>query len=187
MTEPGATLPPPDADEAAESTAAPAPGDSTAPAVARSIGTTPTDSSTVILTRPPRAGELTSGWRVITACCWIGVVASFAAIWNTSERLGLSTWWLGPRGDPMPVYVRLLPFVAPTLMILAVSSGVRWLWRWGVGAALVTAAIGLGDLGGFSGLAGIELAAAVAALAVSLASSTGMYRPAPGADDAALR
>lgn len=169
MTETGATLPPPDADQPTEAQAAP-----------------PSDP-TVVLTRPPRAGELSAGWRVITAVCWIGVVASFAAIWNTSERLGLSTWWLGPRGEPMPTAVRLLPFVAPTLMTLAVSSNVRWLWRWGIAASVVTAAFGLGDLGGFSGLAGIELAVAAAALAVSVASSTGTYRYASGSDDAALR
>jgi hypothetical protein len=166
VTETEATFPPPDADQPTAAPAVPEPA--------------------VIPTRPPRAGELSAGWRVVTVVCWIGVVASFAATWNTSERLGLSTWWLGPRGEPMPVFVRLLPFVVPTLMILAVSANVRWLWRWGVAASIATAAIGFGDVGGFSGLAGVELAVAGAALAVSVASSTGTYRPVPGADDAEL-
>lgn len=167
MTEPGATFPPPAADRSDDIAA----GESGAPAT-----TDVPPPPDVILVRPPRAGELTAGWRIVTAACWIGVAASLAAIWNTSERLGLSTWWLGPRGDPMPVVVRLLPFVAPALMIVAVASNVRWLWRWGVGAALVTAGVGVGDIDGFSGLAGLELGVAAAALVVSLASTTGTYR-----------
>jgi len=182
MTDTGALPPPPDApgatsDAAVDETGGP--GDAV-PATA-----TPDTPLTTIPTRPPRVGELTSGWRVVVVCCWIGVVASLAAIWNTSERLGLSTWWLGPRGEPMPMFVRLLPFVAPTLMILAVSNNVRWLWRWGVAAALVTAAFGIGDIGGVSGLAALELAVAAAALVVALASRTGTYRRVPDSRAAA--
>lgn len=133
--------------------------------------------------RTPRAGELSVGWRVVSGCLWLAVIGAFAAIWNTSERLGLSTWWLGPRGEPMPVFVRLLPFVAPTAMVLAVSYNARWIWRWGVLASLVTAGIALGDIGGFSNLAGLELLVALVALGVSLASITGTYRPIDDGDD----
>jgi len=142
--------------------------------------------ATVSPTRAPRAGEMTGGWRVVTAVTWIGVIAAFAAIWNTSERLGLSTWWLGPRGQPMPMTVRLLPFVAPTLMVLATTYNVRWLWRWGVGASLVTAAFGIADIDGSPGLAALQVAVAVAALVVSLASATGTYRPVHQSGEAAL-
>lgn len=170
MTETGETIPPPEADDRG-------------PIVAHD---TDGASSTVVLSRPPRTGEMTAGWRVVTAVCWIGVIGAFAAIWNTSERLGLSTWWLGPRGDPMPMAVRLLPFVAPTFMVLATTYNVRWLWRWGVGASLVTAVFGIADIDGFSGLAALQLSVAVAALVISLASATGTYRPVHEGGEATL-
>lgn len=135
----------------------------------------------------PRAGELTPGWRLVTGLLWIGVTAAFAAIWNTSERLGLSTWWLGPRGDPNLFAIRLLPFAAPGAMMIATANNLRRLGWLGIGAAIVSAAIGLGDLAREPKLAALELIVAGAALLVSVASLTGTYRHAPGAaaDDAA--
>jgi hypothetical protein len=126
---------------------------------------------------PPRAGELTNGWRIVTACTWIAVIVAFAAVWNTSVQLGLSTWWLGARAEPRPLFVRLLPFVAPTLMALATFNNARWLAWWGMGAAAVTAAIGLGDLGRVWELAVLELVIAGLALLVAVASLTGTFRP----------
>ena len=55
----------------------------------------------------------------------------------------------------------------------------------GVLGAFATAAIGLGDLGRVRGLGVVELMAAGAALLLSIASLSGMYRPVPaGAPDA---
>ena len=124
------------------------------------------------------AGQLTNGWRIVTACAWIGVIVSFAAVWNTSVQLGLSTWWLGPRGDPQPQVVRLSPFIVPVLMLMATLNNVRWLGRIGIGAAAVTAVFGLGDLGRVDRLAALELLIAVLAAVVSIVSLAGTYRPA---------
>ena len=44
----------------------------------------------------PRAGELTTAWRILTGIGWIGIVVVLAATWNVSRQLGLPTWWLGP-------------------------------------------------------------------------------------------
>jgi hypothetical protein len=134
----------------------------------------------------PRAGELTTGWRIVVACTWIAVIVAFAAVWNTSVQLGLSTWWLGARADPQSPIVRLSPFLAPLLMAIAAFANARWLALLGVGAAAVTAVFGIADLGRVPGLATLELIIAGVALAVSLASLTGTYRSArsvPGADD----
>lgn len=128
------------------------------------------------LGRQPRAGELTMGWRITTAIAWIGVVLGFAAVWNTSVQLGLSTWWLGPRAQPTSPLLRLAPFVAPIFMVVGTLNNVRWLGRLGVGAALVTAVFGIGDLGRIERLAVVELLIAGLALVVSIASSTGTYR-----------
>ena len=123
-----------------------------------------------------RSGHLTMGWRVVTACTWVAVIVAFVAIWNTSVQLGLSTWWLGPRGQPQPQLVRLLPFVAPLMMCVAVFNNVRHLAWFGLAASGVVAVFGVIDLWYVPGLAVVELLVAVAAAIVSLASLTGTYR-----------
>jgi len=126
--------------------------------------------------RPPRAGELTNGWRIVTACTWIAVIVALAAVWNTSVQLGLSTWWLGARAEPRPLILRLLPFVAPTIMVLATFNNVRWVAWWGMAAAAVTATVGLGDLRRVWELAVVELVIAGLAFLVAAASLTGTFR-----------
>ncbi|MGH9134552.1 MAG: hypothetical protein ACRDZZ_11480 [Ilumatobacteraceae bacterium] len=126
--------------------------------------------------RPPRAGELTTGWRIVTGIGWIGVVAVLAATWNASRQLGLSTWWLGPVRDQRPPYVLLLPFVAPAVVIAAAGNRIRYVPWIGVAASIATAAVGLGDLGRVRGLGVVELIAGTAGLLVSVASFSGMYR-----------
>lgn len=137
--------------------------------------------------RPPRPGDLSVGWRAVTAGTWIGVVVGLAAVWNTSVQLGLSTWWLGPRADPQPLVVRFAPFVAPVLMLLATVNQVRWLGWCGLAAAAVVGGVAAGDVGRVTSLAVLEFAIAGAAALVSIASFTGTYRQAetePGPDDA---
>lgn len=133
----------------------------------------------VLLTRTPRAGELSWGWRVVTVITWIAVVLAFATVWNVSVQLGLSTRWLGPRAQPRPRLVQLTPFVAPVLMVLGTINNIRWLGRWGIGAAVVLAAYGVADLGRVSSIAAVELLIAGSAAAVSIASLTGTYRAVP--------
>lgn len=142
---------------------------------------TPPTAAVTVVRRTPRVGEMTSGWRVVTACAWVGVVAAFAAIWNTSERLGLSTWWLGPRGDPNPIFIQLSPFVVPGLMLVATANNVRRLAVLGIAASVLMSVFGFGDLARVPGLAALELGVAAAALAVSIASLTGTYRLDPNA------
>jgi hypothetical protein len=157
VSDPTSSLPPPD------------PGSS-------GVDTEPRSAPVVLLDPPPRAGELTPPWRIGTTLTWISVVLAFAAVWNVSVQLGLSTWWLGPRGTPRPRVVQLLPFVAPMLMVLGTINNVRWLGWYGLGASGVLAAIGFGDLGRVATIAATELAVAAAAAAISLASLTGTYR-----------
>lgn len=131
----------------------------------------------VRLVEPPRAGELATGWRIVTACLWISVIVAFAAVWSTSVQLGLSTWWLGPRAEPTSPIVRFSPFVVPLLMTIAAFNNVRRLAWWGMGASLVTAVFGIVDLGRVPRLAVVELIIAGLAFVVSAASLTGTYRP----------
>lgn len=137
----------------------------------------------VLLDPPPRPGELTLGWRVVTALTWIAVVLALAGVWNASSQLGLSTWWLGPRGEPQPRLLRLVPFVPSLLMVLGTINNVRWLGRFGIAAALAVGAVGVADLDRVTSIAVTELLIAAAAGAVSIASLTGTYRAPVATDD----
>lgn len=129
--------------------------------------------------RPPRAGELTATWRVIVALTWLGVGFAFGAVWNTSDQLGLSTWWLGPRGDPNPRWVQVLPFVPAVVMVVIAANRVRYAAWIGVIASVLVIAIGIADLSHVARLGWIEVAIGVAAGAVSLAATTATYRQSP--------
>jgi hypothetical protein len=126
--------------------------------------------------RPPRPGELTPGWSVVFGLCWLTVAVAFAAVWNVSRQLGLSTWWLGPPAQARPVFVMVLPFVAPALLTAAAFNRVRYLPWMGLAGAAVTALVGIADLDRVRGIGLVELAIAAAAAIVSLAATTGMYR-----------
>lgn len=112
----------------------------------------------------------------MVAVTWIGVVLALAGVWNASTQLGLSTWWLGPRGDPQPRLVQLSPFLAPLAMVLGTVYQVRWLGRLGLVASAVVAGFGVGDLGRVDSIAVTELVIAGAAAVVSVASLTGTFR-----------
>lgn len=152
------------------------PGEQLPPPAVGDVDTEPVPAPVVLLDPAPRAGELTLPWRIVTALTWIAVVLAFAAVWNASVQLGLSTWWLGPRGAPQPRVIQLSPFVAPMLMLLGTINNVRWLGWYGLGAAGVLAAIGVGDLSRTTSIALTELTIAAAAAVISIASLTGTYR-----------
>jgi hypothetical protein len=135
----------------------------------------------VALVRTPRPGELTPGWRLVTSVAWIAVAVAIGSVWKTSDQLGLSTWWLGPRGDPQTRAVQLMPFVLALLMVIGAINNARRLPLFGIAASAIIVAIGIGDLGRVARLGWIEIGIGIAAAAVSLGSITGMLRPAPGA------
>ena len=129
--------------------------------------------------RTPRAGELTGGWRLVTGVTWMLVVVGLGCVWKTSDQLGLSTWWLGPRGNPHSIAVQLLPFVPAVLMVLAAINHVRYLPWFGLVASGLVVLTGLFDVIRFTGLGMLEIAIGVAAAVVSLVSLAGMYRRDP--------
>lgn len=132
----------------------------------------------VLLEHGPQPGHLSLNWRIIVFTTWVAVILALASVWNASVQLGLSTWWLGPRGEPQPRLVQLSPFLAPILMLLATINHVKWLGRIGIVAAAVLVGFAVPDLDGFTSIASLELGIAVAAGAVSAASFTGTYRAA---------
>ena len=73
-------------------------------------------------------------------------------MWKTSRELGLSTWWLGPVGEPQPIFVTMLPFVAPLAMVLLAVNNVpvaALVRPRGGGGARVIAVLDLGKVPGW--------------------------------------
>jgi hypothetical protein len=124
----------------------------------------------------PAAGQLTNGWRLVTGLVWAFVIVAYIAVWKTSRELGLSTWWLGPFGDPRPVFVTMLPFAAPLVMLLLVVNNSRVLPWAGFAATAVLVLVAVPDLFIVPGLALVELAIATAAALISAAGFAGRYR-----------
>jgi hypothetical protein len=126
----------------------------------------------------PQPGQLAGGWRAVTAVVWALVFVAFIAVWKTSRELGLSTWWLGPLGDPRPWFVIVLPFLPPVAMVLLVANNSRWLPWAGLGSAAWLAIVAVFDVGRVPRLALVELALAAAGALVAVAGLAGRYRPA---------
>jgi hypothetical protein len=132
---------------------------------------------------PKRAGQLTPKWRVAFGIGWAAIIVAYAAVWESSRVIGLSTWWLGADAEPRFILVNLLPFYGPILVTIAVVSNWRYAPYLGIGVALIGGAIGVGDLDRVRQLAIVELVIAGAALCISIAALAGMYRPATPATD----
>lgn len=123
-----------------------------------------------------RPGALTSGWRLLTALVWVAMILAWAGVWNASVQLGLSTWWLGPRADPTPLVIRMVPFAVAVLLVLGAINATRYLpWAGLVGAA-VFAGYAVVDIDRVPRIGWLELAIAAAAALATLASFSGMYR-----------
>lgn len=113
---------------------------------------------------------------------WLLVAGGFGAVWYSARVTGLSTWWLGPESEPR-VLLCLVPFIAPFALAFLAIRITRHLPWYGIGGAVVTAAIAAGDLADVPRYAAIEFALAGAGLAVSVASFAGMLRAAEPALD----
>jgi hypothetical protein len=115
-------------------------------------------------------------WRVTTAVTWMLVFVAWSGVWKASRDLGVATWWLGPDSAPRPIIVMLLPFIAPVAMVALALNNVRRLPFYGLAASALGVVIGIVDLSYVRRLGIVELAIALAAAAVSIASTSGMYR-----------
>jgi hypothetical protein len=129
--------------------------------------------------RIARHGNLTPHWTTTFWLGWAGVAGGFIAVWYSSRVTGLATWWLGPEAEPRFLLVSLLPFAAPLGLCVLALSHRRWLPFLGIGGSVVTAIVGLVDLGHVRGYGVIELVLAAAGLGLSAASFAGMLRRDP--------
>ena len=127
---------------------------------------------------PLRPGQLTVGWQILLAAAWSAAFFAFAAVWKTSEEIGIGTWWLGPRAQPQPTVVRIVPFAITLLMGLLAVSNLRRVAVASIGASLVLAVIAVFDMSRSGGLAAIEFAIAGSMLLVSVGALAATIRPA---------
>jgi hypothetical protein len=154
------------------------PSDLAPPAPPPTASPDPTSDVVPSRLREPRPGELSPPWRIALILTWVGAFLAYMAVWKTSEELGLATWWLGPRSNPQPVVVRVIPFVVIAVFGVFASYNVRRLPWISLGGSVALALIAVPDLSRSTGIATIEFAIAVAVALVSVASLTGRYRAA---------
>ncbi|MEQ1700424.1 MAG: hypothetical protein ABMA25_09950 [Ilumatobacteraceae bacterium] len=124
----------------------------------------------------PRAGELTRQWSTLFWLGWLLIAASFVAIWVSSAKIGIATWWLGPTTEPRFILINLLPLIAPLGLAIAAVMRARRLPWFGIAGAVVAAVIAAFDIADAPGYAAIEFALALAGLFISVAGFGGMYR-----------
>ena len=122
--------------------------------------------------RPVVAGQLVGQWRTVLIAGWVGVIAGFGAVAQAGRLAGISPWWIGPATNPRHIAVFVVPFLAPTITIVLAAAGSRFACHAGVLAALVSAAMALGDRD-FPGIALVEVVVAGAGLLVTVACFAG--------------
>jgi len=165
-------LPPPDS--APPFPAPPLPEPSVAPAV-----DAPPPRPTAALTQSLQPGQLTVAWQIMLALCWGAAFFAFAAVWKTSEEIGIGTWWLGPRAQPQPMLVRVLPFVITVFLGLLAISNTRRVALASIAGSFAIAGIAVFDMSRSGGLAAIEFAIAGSMLLVSIGALAASARQAP--------
>jgi hypothetical protein len=109
---------------------------------------------------------------------WVGAFLAYLAVWKASDEIGIATWWLGPRSNPRPLPIRLIPFAVTAVFGILAGYNLKRLPWISLAGSGVLALIAIPDLSRSGGLAAIEFAIAGAVALVSLGSFTGMYRAA---------
>jgi len=126
-------------------------------------------------------------WTIAIVVTWAMVFMSYMAVWKASEELGIGTWWLGPRSNPQPTVVNLLPFVIVAIVGIAAGISFRHLPWISVAGSVALLLVAIPDLSRSTGLAVVEFAIAGSAMIVSVASFTGRHRVNPEASAAVGR
>lgn len=109
---------------------------------------------------------------------WIAIVAALGIVAGASEVIGRQVWWLGDDERRAPIYVVVLPAIAPLATVLAAANNRTWVPYASAVATLTTLLTAWGDRHRSPGAALVELALAGAGLLVTIASFSGRYRKA---------
>jgi hypothetical protein len=128
------------------------------------------------VTDPARPGTLVAAWRVALVVTWALVVFAYASVWNVSVQLGLGTWWLGPRPNPQPLVVQMIPFLLAITFGVLSTTNIRRLPIINMLGAVLLGAIAIPDFSRSVGIATIELVIAFAVLLVAVGSFSGVVK-----------
>jgi hypothetical protein len=115
-------------------------------------------------------------WRVMLALAWFAAFFAYAAIWQASVQIGISTWWIGPRAQPTNVAVRLIPFALALTTALCVIYNVERIIRVSFIGVALGVAIAIPDFSRSTGLALAELAIPAMIGLVTVAAMSGRYQ-----------
>lgn len=126
--------------------------------------------------KPPQPGQLTVVYRWIVVVFWVAIVTALGTVAGASEVVGRQVWWLGDDGRRAPIFVLVLPVIAPMITMVAAVNNRRWVPYASCVAALTTLLTAWGDRHRSPGAAVVELGLGVAAALVSAASFAGRYR-----------
>ncbi|WP_394931755.1 hypothetical protein [uncultured Ilumatobacter sp.] len=125
-----------------------------------------------------RPGQVTTGWQMLLGAAWTASFFAFAAVWKTSQDIGIGTWWLGARAQPQSVMIKIIPFVLIIVVGLAAIYNLRRVALVSLAGSVGVALIAVFDISRSGGLAAIEFAIAASLATVSVGALTGTYRAA---------
>lgn len=123
-----------------------------------------------------RPGQVTAGWQVMLGAGWTAAFFAFAAVWKTSQDIGIGTWWLGARAQPQPVVIKIIPFALAIVIGLAAIYNLRRVALISLAGSFGVALIAVFDTSRSGGLAAIEFAIAASVALISVGAFTGTHR-----------
>ncbi|PIE32901.1 MAG: hypothetical protein CSA55_02585 [Ilumatobacter coccineus] len=123
---------------------------------------------------PPEA--IPFGWSIVLIFGWSATAVSFAAIWTTVRRLGLSTWWTGSISHPQPV-LRMIPFIIAGIVMVKLMRSSSTVALISTIGGVMLAVVGIIDLWPYHMIGIVELAVALAITALSVLALTQRSRP----------
>ena len=107
---------------------------------------------------------------------WTAAFFAFAAVWKTSQDIGIGTWWLGARAQPQPVVIKIIPFALAIVIGLAAIYNLRRVALISLAGSFGVALIAVFDTSRSGGLAAIEFAIAASVALISVGAFTGTHR-----------
>lgn len=109
--------------------------------------------------------DMSEGWRTVSLLTWVGVFAALLCVAVSSRTIGRPIWWLGPSGDPAPIYFLAVPIVVTVAPIIVTMRRPHHIVRTSFVCAIALFLTALPD---FSDSPGIAWAVSVIALAALL-------------------
>ena len=167
-------------------TLAPTPVPTLAPTLAPTVTDSPTSApapaGSAAASRAPfgsRPGDLTPKWRYALVAAWVLAFFAYAAIWQASVQIGIGTWWIGPRAQPTPTLVRVIPSLLTISIAMCAIYNVPRLVRLSAFGVLLAAIVAIPDFSRSVSLGVAELIIAGMLGLVTVAALTGRYRLVP--------